>query len=132
MKAQNLTKEHLNIVFKEIVKEEIEFNKKHCIHLSIGQVVSTFDIRDKLWKKWRIHVIKDAEIVRRKIKEWWDSYKWKYEPLPHKMICGIAVHISSPMSYDYCMLESSGNIKKSLITIYDYDKQSMFIKREKK
>lgn len=110
MKSQDLTKEHLDIIFKEIYKENL-----YTCSFTQHQVITTFDIRNKLWEKYRIYVKKDAEVVRKKIREWWNSYKWKYEPRPHKMICEIAVYLASAMSYDYCMLGD----KKSLICVYD-------------
>lgn len=114
MKAEKLTNKHFDDIFKELAKEKSRWG--WC-------VISTFDFAIKLWKKYHIAYKKEAEIVRAKMREWWNSYKWKDEPIFHKMICNIAVSLASPMAYDYCALEKRGILSKSLITVYQNQKR---------
>lgn len=109
MKAASLTNKHFDDIFKELVNDKSTWG--WC-------VISTFDFAIRLWKKHHVAYKKDAETVRAKMREWWNSYKWNSEPIFHKMICGIAVSLASPMSYDYCILEKAGYTSKSLITVY--------------
>lgn len=118
MKVERLTNKHFDDIFKELVKEKSHYG---CVRGFC--VISTFDFAIRLWKKHHIAYKKEAKTVRSKMREWWNSYKWKSEPIFHKMICGIAVSLASPMSYDYCVLEKRGLLSKSLITIYQNQKR---------
>lgn len=115
MKAQLLDNEDFDYVFKLVLEEKRDWG-----HI----IISTFDLARKLWQKYRVAYKKQADIVRAKMREWWNSYEWKQEPRPHKMICGVAVHIASPMAYDYCALERTyhGGMR-SLITVYQNQKE---------
>ena len=124
MKSAELTNEHFDEIFIELIKEKTSSSslaRAWCI-------LRTFDFAHKLWKKYRIPYKKDAEIVRNKMRGWWNSYPWISEPVFHKMICGIAVGLASPMGYDYCCLERAGYGGKSLITVYQNQKR--FKKKE--
>ena len=111
MKAQLLDNEDFDYLFKQVLEEKGRWGGPI--------IISTFDLVRKLWQKYRVAYKKQANIVRAKMREWWNSYEWKQEPRPHKMICGVAVHLASPMSYDYCALEPTihGGMR-SLITVY--------------
>ncbi len=109
MKEGLLDKDVFDHIFKELVREKSWRG---------GCIIRTFDIAKKLWSKYRVPYKAEAEIVRKKMREWWDSYEWRGEPRPHKMVCGYAVYLSAPMNYDYCMLERSSRIGQSLISLY--------------
>lgn len=111
MRVENLKKEHFDTIFRELLLEKRSSGMAPYL-------ISTFDLADKLWEKFRLPYKKQAEVIREKMRAWWSSYEWRYEPRPHKLICGVAVFLSSPMSYDYCMLEKSGHTQQSLICIY--------------
>jgi hypothetical protein len=66
----------------------------NVIHVVFPRISHTLK---RLWSKYRIPYKKEAEALRKKMREWWSSYPWMYEPRPHKMICGVAVSLASPM-----------------------------------
>ena len=113
MKAVDLTNQHFDEVFKELVIKKS--NKKP---FKVYPVISTREIAKMLWKKYHVPFIKEAEIVRSKLREWWNSYPKKHKPIFHKMICGIAVYLSSTMGADFAYIEKLGYKHYSLICIH--------------
>jgi len=117
MKAEDLRKEHFDKVFKQCIKRESGA-------FAYPIIITTHEIAQKLWLMYRVPIRKEVETVRKKMREWWNSYPWFYEPRIHKMICGIAVFLASPMNYDYCALERPGfGAIKSLICVYNNQKE---------
>lgn len=115
MKAALLNKKVFDDIFMELVEERSSWRGGHVI-------IRTFDIAKKLWSRHRVAYKAEAPLVRKKMREWWNSYKWKEKPRPHKLVCDYAVYLSSPMGYDYCMLET----RQSLICSYPSHQQKMF------
>ena len=114
MKAEELTNDIFDSVFRDILKE--------ATHGPL--IIATWDIARRLWLKHRIPIKKQANVVREKMREWWNSYPWLHEPRAHKMICGVAVYLSSPMSYDYCALERGYmHTMRSLISVYQNQRE---------
>lgn len=111
MKPHLLDKKDFDYLFKTVLEEEHQ--RSDCI------VISTWDLVRKLWEKYRVPHIKYAQQVREKMREWWNSYPWKYEPRPHKIVCGVAVFLAQPMGYDYCELERG----KSLVLTYQNQRE---------
>lgn len=118
MKLENLDKEVFDSLFLDLVREKTRWGA--CI-------IATRDFAEKLWEKYRIPYKAKAEVVRTKMREWWNSYERKSDPRPHKMVCGIAVYLSQPMSYGYCNL---GRTKSMMSLICVYQNQKEF-RREK-
>jgi len=86
-------------------------------------IISTRDIARWLWKEYRVPYKKDAEVVREKMRTWWQNKPWIREPRSHKKIGNMAVYISSPMNYDYCCLEKRMYNSLSLIVVYSNQRQ---------
>jgi len=120
MKAEELTNKILDEIFLELVKE----------YPHPPAIIPTRVIAKKLWQKYRIPIKKQAEVVRKKIKNWWNSKPWIFHPRPHKKIGGIAVFLASPMIYDYCILERRGYTYGSLICVYPNQKEFEGFKNE--
>jgi len=118
MNANDLKREHLDAVFLEVL-EEIRSTRGG----RVWPIITTFALAKKLWSKYHVPYQKQVEIVRDKMREWWNSYPWLHEPRAHKMICGVAVNASPPGSYDFCCLEKRGLTSLSLITVYGDQKE---------
>lgn len=116
MKAEELNDEILDDIFVQLVNE---WKQERLLPI----IISTRDLAKKLWEKHRVPIIKQHEVVKKKIREWWNRKPWIRDPLPHKKIRGIAVSLSSPMAYDYCILETRGLTHKSLIAVYTNQKR---------
>ncbi len=125
MKASLLDKDMFDHIFKELVEENRTIMRAFVI-------LNTFDIARKLWSKHRIPYKAQAELVRKKMREWWNSYEWRKEPLFHKMICGYAVNLAQPMGHDYCILERRGLSSYSLISVYPFRQQKDFSEKKTK
>lgn len=111
MRVGLLDKDVFDHIFSVLVKEKMSHGI--CI-------IATRDFAKKLWKMYRIPYKAKADLVRRKMREWWNSYPWISEPRPHKKIQGVAIYLSHPMGYDYCMLEHPSF---SLISVYQDQKE---------
>ena len=116
MKAGDITNEFLDNLVIEI------FQNKDSRYSIICMFISTTDMAERLWSKYRIPYKRDVDIIRRKMKSWWANKPWIYEPRPHKKIGKYAVYISSPMGYVYCVLEE-GLVGRALISFYPDQKQ---------
>jgi len=115
MKAKDLTKEHFDEIFKQCIEGR---------GFARPLIISTREIARRLWFTFRVPIRKEVDVVRQKMRAWWNSYPWLSEPRIHKMICGVAVFLSSPMAYDYCALERpSFGVIKSLICVYSNQKE---------
>jgi len=119
MKAEELNDEIFDDVFVQLVNE---WKQKSWKPFPI--IISTRELAKKLWEKHRVPILKQYEIVKKKMREWWNRKPWIYEPSPHKKIRGIAVSLGTPMAYDYCMLEKrSFHTYGSLIMVYTDQKR---------
>lgn len=114
MNADNLKKEHIDAAFAEVL-DDLQNTRGG----RVWSIVTTFALARKLWSKYRVPCRKQAETVRTKMREWWQSYPWLHEPRAHKMIGGVAVNASPPGSYDFCILERRGLTQLSLIIVYN-------------
>ena len=125
MKSEDLTDSIFDEIFLAVLEE-----KKKYLRL-YPHFIKTFDLAEMLWKKYRIPYKRDADLVREKMRAWWNGKPWVYTPRPHKKIVGIAVYLSSPMNYDYCLLQK-GIPGKSVISIYDNQKEFKSVEDEVK
>jgi len=127
MKAEEITDSLLDEIVESIFDSKTGFAR-------IFPIVKTDDIAEVLWKKYRIHIWKDVEIVREKIRSWWKNKEQYYDPHPHKWIGKYAVFTGAPMRRHYAMLErkpTPGFSDKALIIAYTGETLKSIIKQKK-
>jgi len=89
----------------------------------IYPMIKTDDIAKVLWKKHRVPIYKQVDIVREKIREWWNQKTWYTVPIHHKWVGKYAVYLGSPMGTTYCVIDKA----RSMALIIAHQDQTQFI-----
>ena len=117
MKAEQITSQMLD----EIVESHFDNLEGHA---RIYPLIKTDDIAQELWKRYRVPIWKQVEIVRQKMRDWWAKKPHYSEPRPHQRVGKYAVYLASPMRKTYCVIDKQGN--RALIIAYPYQDQTKF------
>lgn len=123
MKTEAITSEFIESIVVDLIKEGINRQFSRPI------IISTDDIADVMWKKYRIPTRRDCEKIRKKIKHWWSQKEKHREPKVHWFVGQYAVFTTAPMKAVYCTLPTGGGLPQGLIFLHP--NQSFFKHRRR-